>query len=101
MTDEEKKEYMAEFALRTKTYCHIDYDDDDEIIKMIIEATLDELGDLIPGFDPYAMTSRQKLLVMMFVNDQYDHRDVYQDRGQVLSNAASSALLSEMYRGGG
>lgn len=98
MTDYEKKEYIDTLIVQTKNYCRIDYDDDEDIIKIIIDAVFEKLSALIPGFDPYAMTSRQRLLVMMFVKDQYDHPDAYQENEKKLSNAALSMLLSEMYR---
>lgn len=100
MTDEEKKEYMSALVAQTKKYCRIDYDDDEDIVKTIIETVFEKLGELIPDFNPYAMTSRQKLLTMMFVKDQYDNPDAYQGNDKKLSNAVSSMLLNEMYRGG-
>ena len=100
MTDEEKKKYMDAFVAQTKKYCRIDYDDDEDIIQIIIDAVFEKLGELIPDFSPYKMTSRQKLMVMMFVKDRYDHPDAYQGNDKKLSNAASSMLLSEMYGGG-
>lgn len=100
MTDEEKKEYMIELVIQTKKYCRIDYDDDEDIIETMIEAVFEKLQELIPGFNPYAMTSRQRLLTMMFVKDQYDHTEVYHENDKKLSNAVSSMLLSEMYKGG-
>ena len=101
MTDEEKKEYMDSFVEQTKKYCRIDYDDDEDIIQMMIESVFEKFIELIPKFEPYAMTSRQKLLVMIFVKDQYDNADAYIGNDKKLSNAASSMLLSEMYKGGG
>ncbi len=101
MTDEEKKEYMTALVIQTKKYCRIDYDDDEDIIEMMIETVFEKMHELIPGFNPYEMTSRQRILTMMFVKDQYDHTDVYQESDKKLSNAVSSMLLSEMYKGGG
>ncbi len=100
MTDEEKKEYMQSLVAQTKKYCRIDYDDDEDIIETMVETIFEKLCELIPGFNPYAMTSRQRLLTMIFVKDQYDHMDAYQEKDKKLSNAVSSMLLSEMYRGG-
>lgn len=100
MTDEEKKEYMQSLVAQTKKYCRIDYDDDEDIIEIMIETIFEKLGELIPGFNPYAMTIRQRMLTMIFVKDQYDHTDAYQGNDKKLSNAVSSMLLSEMYRGG-
>ena len=99
MTDKKKKEYMDALVEQTKKYCRIDYDDDEDIVKTIIEAVFEKLNELIPNFNPYAMTSRQKLLTMTFVKDQYDHPDAYQGNDKKLSNAVSSMLLSEMYGG--
>lgn len=92
---------MAALVAQTKKYCRIDYDDDDDIIETMIETVFEKLGELIPGFSPYAMTSRQRLLTMVFVKDQYDHTDAYNEADKRLSNAVSSMLLSEMYKGGG
>ena len=54
--------------------------------------------DLIPGFDLYAMTSRQRLIVLITVKNLYDNREKYTETKQ-LSNAVSSMLLKEMYGG--
>lgn len=99
MTDEEKQEYIDAFAIQTKKYCRIDYEDDDDIVKTMIEATFEKMQELLPNFNPYAMTSRQKILVMAFVKDHYDNPDAYRESGRLLSNAFSSMLLSEMYGG--
>lgn len=99
MTDEEKGKYMDAFVEQTKKYCRIDYDDDEDIVKTVIEMVFEKLRELIPNFNPYAMTSRQKLLTMIFVKDQYDNPDAYQGNEKKLSNAVSSMLLNEMYGG--
>lgn len=101
MTDEEKKEYMAALVAQTKKYCRIDYDDDEDILEMMVAASLEKLGELIPNFNPYQMTGRQKLLAMAFAKDLYDHPDAYQGNDKKLSNSVSSMLLNEMYAGGG
>lgn len=101
MTEEEKKAYMYVFINQLKTYCHIDYDDDDDVIQTITEAVFEKLGELIPDFNPYAMTGRQRLIAMMFAKEQYDNRAAYQTADSRLTNAASSMLLSEIYKGGG
>ena len=41
-----------------KAYCRIDYDDDDEVIKLIYAAVLEEMTDLIKDFNPEALTKR-------------------------------------------
>lgn len=100
MTDEEKQKYLNDFVEQTKKYCRIDYDDDEDIVKMMVEMVFEKLGELIPNFNPYAMTSRQKILTMKFVKEQYDNPDAYHQSDKKLSNATSSMLLSEMYGGG-
>lgn len=97
MSDKEKEEYMDALVVQIKKYCRIDYDDDEDIVKTIIDAVFEKLNELIPDFNPYDMTSRQKLLTMTFVKDLYDHMDAYQGNDKKLSNAVSSMLLSEMY----
>ncbi|MCD8038874.1 MAG: head-tail connector protein [Lachnospiraceae bacterium] len=99
MTDDEKTEYMSAFLEQVKTYCRIDYDDDEDIITIMVETVLAKLAELIPNFDEYAMTSRQKLLAMTFVKELYDNTNAYGRADGGLSNAASTMLLSEMYGG--
>lgn len=99
MTDEEKKEYREKLIDFCKTYAHIDYDDDAEIVELIVDTVLEEMTELIPNFDPYAMTSRQKLLACASVKELYDNREKYQKDTKTLSNAVSSMLLKEIYRG--
>lgn len=100
MTDEEKKEYREKMIELCKTYCHIDYDDDAEIVELMFDTTLEEMEHLIPSFDRYAMTSRQKLLTCSFVKELYDNREEYQKETRTLTNAVSSMLLKEIYKGG-
>lgn len=97
---EEKKEYKEALIENCKTYCHIDYDDDEEIVKIMVDAALEEMTELIPDFDAYAMTSRQKLLVFITVKELYDNREKYEKDQTTLSRAASSMLLKEIYGGG-
>lgn len=99
VTDGEKKEYREKMIELCKTYCHIDYDDDEEIVELMFDTTLEEMEHLIPSFDRYAMTSRQKLLVCSFVKELYDNREKYQKETRTLTNAVSSMFLKEIYRG--
>lgn len=107
MTDGEKKEYTEKLIADFKTYNHIDYDDDTEIIELILDTVFEELGDLIPDFDPCTMKSRQRLLTMVFMKELYDNREKYktdgkrQAEGKGVSNAVASMLLKEIYKGGG
>ena len=100
MTDEEKKEYRAGMIELCKTYCHIDYDDDAEIVALMFDTTMEDMENLIPSFDRYAMTSRQKLLACISTKELYDHREEYQKETRTLTNAVSSMLLKEIYKGG-
>ena len=99
MTDEEKEKYRDGLIATCKVYCHIDYDDDMEILELMFDTTLDEMTELIPNFDPYNLTARQRLLVYSFVKELYDHREKYQNGTQQLTNAVSTMLLNEKYGG--
>lgn len=99
MTDEEKKEYRDGMIATCKVYCHIDYDDDAEILELMFDTTMEEMTELIPNFDQYNMTSRQKLLAFTSVKELYDNREKYQKDTKALSNAVSSMLLKEIYGG--
>ena len=46
-----------------KQYIRVDYTDDDELIELMLNATLDEMKELIPSFDPDKITNRQKILI--------------------------------------
>jgi len=99
MTDEEKKDYREKLIVDCKTYNHIDYDDDEGIIELMVNTTFEELSELIPHFDPYSMTSRQRLLTLTFVKELYDNREKYQKDAKSVTNAVASMLLKEMYGG--
>lgn len=96
-------EYDECIAVLTGTknlpYCHIDYDDDIEILELMLDTTLDEMTELIPNFDRNNLTSRQKLLAFMSVKELYDNRDKYRSDTKTLSAAVSSMLLKEIYGG--
>ena len=96
--EDEKKEKMLQ---ECNTFCHIDYDDDEDIIRLMLDATLEEMQELIPGFVPDAPTARQKLLIYVTVKDLYDNRNKYGDSSKQLTYAISSMLLKEMYKGDG
>lgn len=99
MTDAEKQEYRKKLIDTCKVYCHIDYDDDAEIVELMFDTTMEEMTELIPNFDQYNMTSRQKLLAFTSVKELYDNREKYQKDTKALSNAVSSMLLKEIYGG--
>ena len=91
MTEEEKKEYRENLTQQCKKYCHIDYE-------LMINTTLEEMQELIPNFDAYNMTSRQRLIALVSVKNLYDNREKYGESKQ-LSSAVSSMLLKEIYGG--
>ena len=100
MTDEEKKEYRDKLVEDCMKYNHIDYDDDKDIVETMVEAIAsEELMELIPNFDQYSLTSRQKLLAFISVKELYDNRDKYRSDTKLLASAASSMLLKEIYGG--
>lgn len=99
MTDEEKKKYRDGLIATCKIYCHIDYDDDMEILELMYDTTMEEMTELIPNFDQYSLTSRQKLLAFMSVKELYDNRDKYRNDTKLLTSAVSSILLKEIYGG--
>ncbi len=80
-----------------KAYCRVDYDDDDEVIRMIYGAVLEEMTELIKDFNPEALTQRQKLLICMYVKDSYDNRDTTA-KNDKMRYAERSLLLKEMLR---
>ena len=53
MTDEEKEKYRDGLIATCKVYCHIDYDDDMEILELMFDVTMQEMTELIPNFDQY------------------------------------------------
>ena len=99
MTDEEKEKYRDGLIATCKVYCHIDYDDDMEILELMFDVTMQEMTELIPNFDQYSLTSRQKLLAFISVKELYDNRDKYRSDTKLLASAASSMLLKEIYGG--
>lgn len=100
MTDEEKKEYRAKLLESCKKYSRIDYDDDDEdILPLMIDATLEGMTELIPNFDSENLSSRQYLLLLVSVKDLYDNREKFSKDTRVMQHAVSSMLLKEMYGG--
>ncbi len=97
MTDGEKSAYKNELIATCKVYCHIDYSEDDEIVKLMLDAAIVEMSELIPKFDKYGMTARQKLLAFTSVKELYDNREKYQKDTTELTNAVSSMMLKEIY----
>lgn len=82
---------------RAKKYTRIDYEDDDDLVREMIEATVESMADVIPQFDADSMTGRQKIILYATVKDLYDNREKYGKEKQQLKIAAASMLLSEIY----
>ena len=81
-----------------KLYCRVDYDDDIEILKIMIETVLQEMNENIPDFDKDNMTARQQLLLMTSVKDLYDNREKFVGKTENLRVAVSSMLLKERFK---
>lgn len=88
-----------------KQYIRVDYTDDDSLIKLMIDAVVDEMQELIPKFDPENPTNRQKLLICSYAKELYDKRDRTYNNGKVSSDSTErirytvqSMLLKEMLR---
>lgn len=95
MTDERKKKLLEE----CKKYNHIDYEDDEDIIELMIDVVLEEMMELIPEFNADNLSARQRLLVLISVKDLYDNREKYGKDEKKMQNAVSSMLLKEIYGG--
>ena len=88
---------LDKLLVLTKKYARIDYEDDDDLIKDMIDATVESMGDVIPSFNADSMTWRQKIILYATVKDLYDNREKYGKEKQQLKIAAASMLLSEIY----
>lgn len=88
---------LDKLLVLTKKYARIDYEDDDDLIKDMIDATVESMGDVIPSFNADSMTGRQKIILYATVKDLYDNREKYGREKQQLKIAVASMLLSEIY----
>lgn len=90
---------MAKIALTdVKPYLRVDYDDDDGLIQLMIDAVTDEMAELIPTFDAEAPTNRQQILMMSYVKELYDNRGNTAASPDNLRYAIQSILLKERLR---
>lgn len=78
-----------------KQFMRVDYDDDDEIIKLLLDAVLDEMTEQIPDFNRNTPTNRQKILIMTSVKELYDNREKRTDKPEMLRTVISSMLIKE------
>lgn len=81
-----------------KQYARIDYDDDDDILAIMLDTALNELKECIPDFDEEKPTARQKILVMAMVKDLYDNRDSRESSPKQLRTAIHTMLIKEMLK---
>lgn len=79
-----------------KQYMRVDYDDDDEIIKLLLDTVLDEMTEQIPDFNRESPTNRQKILIMTSVKELYDNREKRAEKPETLRTAISSMLIKEI-----
>lgn len=81
-----------------KEYLRVDYNDDDEILRIMHDAVIDEMKELIPAFDEQNITNRQKLLILTYIKELYDNRDQMTEKDQDVRYAVRSMMLKEMLR---
>lgn len=81
-----------------KQYLRVDYDDDDAIIKLLLEAVNAEMCELIPEFDAEKPTARQQVLILVSVKELYDDRAKRTEKPEYLRAAISSMLIKEMFK---
>ena len=68
---------LAKLTALTKKYARIDYTDDDDLVEIMVDAVVESMGEVIPGFNADAMTGRQKIILFKSVKDLYDDREKY------------------------
>lgn len=93
---------MTEAALEkvlplVKKYARLDYEDDDDLVKIMIDACTQSMADVIPGFNADDMTGRQLIILFASVKNLYDDREKYGKDTQAMKRACASMLLSEIY----
>lgn len=81
-----------------KEYLRVDYDDDDSVITLILNAVLDELQEMLPSFERASPTNRQQLLICAYVKDLYDNRGNVTQKQEQLKYSIQSLLLQEKWR---
>lgn len=90
---------MADISLKeVKQYMRVDYEDDDSLIELMINAVIDEMQELIPKFDAEKPTNRQKLLIYAYVKELYDKRGNMTNSKENIRYAVASMMLKERLR---
>ena len=57
-----------------KEYLKIDFDDDDRLLEMLLDAARKYLFDAV-GYKPDETDERVKLLLLVLISDWYEHRE--------------------------
>lgn len=83
---------------QVKAYIRVDYDEDDELIQLMLDAVIDEMQELIPKFDAEKPTNRQKILICAYVKELYDERGNTTASQERIRYAVRSLMLKEMLR---
>ena len=68
MTDEERTEQRKALLADCKKYNHIDYEDDEDIIELMIDVSIEEMVELIPNFDADNLSFINYILYIVFYN---------------------------------
>ncbi len=84
-----------------KSYIRVDYDDDDALLRLMLDAVLDEMEELIKGFNREQPTNRQKLLILVYVKELYDKRGkiTAEEGKEKMRFVVQSMMMKEMLRG--
>lgn len=88
---------LEALTAQAKKYARIDYEDDDDLVAIMVEAVAESMTDVIPTFNADSMTGRQKIILYKSVKHLYDDRDQFGTEKQEVKVAAASMLLSEIY----
>lgn len=81
-----------------KQFCRIDYDDDDDLLCIMLQAVYQDMKDLISDFDEKNITPRQQMIVMVSMKSLYDDREKYKKDSELLKTSVSSMLMKEVYK---
>ena len=79
-----------------KLYIRVDYDDDDELITLFLNAVLDGLAEQITDFNKDKPTPRQQVLILASVKELYDNRENRAAKPEALRAAISTMLIKEI-----
>lgn len=79
-----------------KLYIRVDYDDDDELITLFLNAVLDGLAEQITDFNKDKPTPRQQVLILASVKELYDNRENRAAKPEALRAAIYTMLIKEI-----